>query len=170
MKVLIFLVTLTSLIYAGESIPVEELHNAHLDDFYFLQAGQDYRLIVRGDREGNGGNGDISQVAKRLDGINILLNREGDHEFVDVVQSLKELITTGFFVTCARKNTMNRRLDALNYQFEGDSYIVLNCKRWRRQNLRSQKTLLMHELVYLAGYDDGNYALSTSLLRFLRKR
>jgi hypothetical protein len=171
-KPLIVSILLSLSSFGGQSFSIGDLHEVHEDLFYKLEVGSSNRTLIRGDREGNGGNGDISQVAKRNEGLRRRLfssDLEQAGELTEVIISLRELLQSGYFITCAKKGSINRkRVDAINYQLNGESYILLNCKKWRRQKLRGQITLLLHELTFLAGYDDSDYRLSSSVLRYIR--
>lgn len=93
---------------------------------------------------------------------------KADQQLVAKIQ--REIETTLVESIESELEINGRIVDAINYPLV--KWIKINRKRWeqiRRQSPVEKTVIVLHEYIWIAGIDDGNYAVSTRLTKHIER-
>lgn len=116
---------------------------------------------------GNGGDviaAEFNSIARTA--IHFLKSKPLSNLEKTIIQSVESRIDTTLLVTVSEKLILNgREVDAINYP--GEDKILISKDRWGQIRLRNpaERTLIvLHEYIWIAGFNDQNYDFSTKLV------
>jgi hypothetical protein len=160
------------LLIRNHSVEVEKITVPDIPgvNSYLRNLKDNSTYMLGGDREGNGGVSSLARfnilISKFLWRVNQLDNNSIDSTLLKSLLALDRKV----FVYCSSNLILRgQRVDAINYYRNGIPVIKLDCKKIDSLSDAALLSLVAHELVYLAGYDDSKYNLSRDILLHLEK-